>query len=46
MEFVKWKFECFNFDIKIEVYIGRFIVENIDEVFKDVDIVVDCLDNF
>lgn len=45
-ESAKWKLERFNSDIKIEAYTGRLTAENIDEVLKDVDIVVDCLDNF
>ncbi|AMQ18657.1 ThiF family adenylyltransferase [Thermococcus peptonophilus] len=45
-ESAKWKLERFNSDIKIEAYTGRLTAENINEVLKDVDIVVDCLDNF
>ncbi|AEH25169.1 ThiF family adenylyltransferase [Pyrococcus yayanosii] len=42
----KWKLERFNSDVKVDTFVGRLTGENIDEVLKDVDIVVDCLDNF
>ncbi len=45
-ESAKWKLERFNSDIKIETFVGRLTNENIDEVLKGVDIIVDCLDNF
>jgi molybdopterin/thiamine biosynthesis adenylyltransferase len=45
-ESAKWKLERFNSGIKIETYTGKITKENIDEVLKGVDIVVDCLDNF
>ncbi len=45
-ESAKWKLERFNSDIKIETFVGRLTDENIDEVLKGVDIIVDCLDNF
>ncbi len=42
----KWKLERFNSDIEIETYTGRLDETNIDDVLKNVDILVDCLDNF
>ncbi|AIF69644.1 hypothetical protein PAP_06230 [Palaeococcus pacificus DY20341] len=42
----KWKLERFNSDIKIETFIGKLTRKNIDEVLREVDVVVDCVDNF
>jgi len=42
----RWKLERFNSDIKIETFVGRLSEENIDEILKGVDVIVDCLDNF
>jgi len=42
----KWKLERFNSDIRIEAFVGKLTAENIDEVLGDVDVIVDCLDNF
>jgi len=42
----KWKLERFNSDIKIDTFVGRLTRENIKEVLKDADVIVDCLDNF
>ncbi len=42
----KWKLERFNSDIEIETYTGRLDETNIDDVLENVDILVDCLDNF
>ncbi|MCO6040445.1 ThiF family adenylyltransferase [Thermococcus alcaliphilus] len=42
----KWKLERFNSDIKIETFVGKLTRENIEEVLRDVDVIVDCLDNF
>lgn len=42
----KWKLERFNSDIKVETFVGRLTEENIEEVLDDVDVIVDCLDNF
>ncbi|MDI3476077.1 MAG: molybdopterin-synthase adenylyltransferase [Thermococcaceae archaeon] len=45
-ESARWKLERFNSDIKIETFSGRLTEENVEEVLKGVDVVVDCLDNF
>lgn len=42
----KWKLERFNPDIKIKTFTGKLTEENIDSIIKDVDVMVDCLDNF
>ncbi len=42
----KWKLKRFNSDIEIETYTGRLDETNIDDVLENVDILVDCLDNF
>jgi len=42
----KWKLERFNSDIRIETFVGKLRGENIEEVLKGVDVIVDCLDNF
>ncbi len=42
----KWKLKRFNSDIKIETFVGRLSEENIEEVLSEVDVIVDCLDNF
>ncbi|WP_461865951.1 ThiF family adenylyltransferase [Thermococcus sp.] len=42
----KWKLEHFNSDIRIDTFIGRLTSENVGEVLKGVDVIVDCLDNF
>ncbi|AFK21733.1 ThiF family adenylyltransferase [Pyrococcus sp. ST04] len=42
----KWKLERFNSDVQIETFVGKLSEDNIDDVLKGVDIVVDCLDNF
>jgi len=42
----KWKLEKFNSNIKIEIFVGKLTRENINDVLKDVDVVVDCVDNF
>jgi len=42
----KWKLERFNSDIKISTFTGILNVKNIEEVLKDIDVIVDCLDNF
>ncbi|ASJ15716.1 adenylyltransferase [Thermococcus chitonophagus] len=42
----KWKLERFNSDVRIETFVGKLTGENIHEVLKDVDVIVDCLDNF
>ncbi|KPU64028.1 adenylyltransferase [Thermococcus sp. EP1] len=42
----KWKLERFNPDIKIKTFTGKLTEENIDDIIKDVDVMVDCLDNF
>ncbi|MBO8174139.1 MAG: ThiF family adenylyltransferase [Thermococcus sp.] len=42
----KWKLQRFNSGIKIETFVGRLTKENINEVLKGVDVVVDCVDNF
>ncbi|GAB6136609.1 ThiF family adenylyltransferase [Thermococcus prieurii] len=42
----KWKLERFNSDIRIETFVGKLTVENVEEVLKGVDVIVDCLDNF
>jgi len=42
----KWKLERFNSDIRIETFVGKLGGENIEEVLKGVDVIVDCLDNF
>lgn len=45
-ESARWKLERFNSDIKIETFSGRLTEDNVEEVLKGVDVVVDCLDNF
>ncbi|ASI99492.1 ThiF family adenylyltransferase [Thermococcus celer] len=42
----KWKLRRFNSGVEIETFVGRLTAENVDEVLRDVDVVVDCLDNF
>jgi len=42
----KWKLEKLNPDIKIETFVGHLDEGNIDDVLQDVDVLVDCLDNF
>lgn len=42
----KWKLEKLNSDIKIETFVGHLDGRNIDDVLGDVDVIVDCLDNF
>ncbi|MFA4661548.1 ThiF family adenylyltransferase [Pyrococcus kukulkanii] len=42
----KWKLERFNPDVRIETFVGRLTQENIHEVLRGVDVIVDCLDNF
>ena len=42
----KWKLERFNSDIRIETFVGKLTAENVEEVLKGVDVIVDCLDNF
>ncbi|AEC51495.1 hypothetical protein PNA2_0579 [Pyrococcus sp. NA2] len=42
----KWKLERFNSDVKIETFVGRLSEENVDDVLRGVDVIVDCLDNF
>ncbi|ASJ13467.1 ThiF family adenylyltransferase [Thermococcus thioreducens] len=42
----KWKLERFNSEVKIETFVGRLTEENIEDVLRDVDVIVDCLDNF
>ncbi len=42
----KWKLNRFNSDIAVRSFIGRLTEENVEEVLGDVDIIVDCLDNF
>ncbi|USH00263.1 ThiF family adenylyltransferase [Thermococcus argininiproducens] len=42
----KWKLERFNPDIKVEAFTEKLTGENIDEIIKEVDVMVDCLDNF
>ncbi|MFA4646354.1 ThiF family adenylyltransferase [Pyrococcus kukulkanii] len=42
----KWKLERFNSDVRIETFVGKLTQENVHEVLKNVNIIVDCLDNF
>jgi molybdopterin/thiamine biosynthesis adenylyltransferase len=42
----KRKLEKLNSDVKIEAFVGKLTRENIEDVLKDVDVIVDCLDNF
>jgi len=42
----KEKLSAFNSDIKIETYTKNVNEKNIDKVFKNADLIVDCLDNF
>ncbi len=42
----KWKLERFNSDVEVVARPVRLSEENIDEVLKDADVIVDCLDSF
>ena len=42
----KWKLESFNSDVKVETFVGKLTRDNIEEVLTNVDVIVDCLDNF
>ncbi|AIF68643.1 adenylyltransferase [Palaeococcus pacificus DY20341] len=42
----KWKLEKLNPDIEIETFVGRLSEDNIEDVLGNVDVIVDCLDNF
>ncbi|KPU62426.1 adenylyltransferase [Thermococcus sp. EP1] len=42
----KWKLEHFNSHIKVEISDEKLSEENVTEVLKEVDVVVDCVDNF
>jgi len=42
----KYKLEAFNPEVNFEVNEVNVTKENVDEVIGDVDVIVDCLDNF